>query len=105
MINDPIIHRYLDWKQEETERAATAIGVPEKDFKKYVQALYETLIEEAKKSLVFLQESLAQLTKLRDKYPCDLELGQIIWDNIDITNKCIQQEIMEISLYRKEIEQ
>lgn len=80
----------------------TAFEMPEKFEQEYVQRYLRTMLDESRKSIAFLQESLTVLSNLRDKYPNDLELGQLIWDNIQPTHDCIRQEMWTINEIRQE---
>lgn len=66
-----------------------------------LKGYHRGMTEEAQKSLRLLQQGIVQLTRLRDKHPDDLELGQLIWDNIATTTACIQQELRILADHRR----
>lgn len=102
-MTDEIMKRHEQWQKEREEAVVSAFEEPEKFDQEYVRNLYEMLIEGSKRSIRFMQEDMTHLIRLREKYPNDLEIGELIWNNIQLTSECILMEAENINEYRKTI--
>lgn len=96
-----LIERNKQFLAEQFDSAVSAFNEPEKFEKEWVRNLYQTLISECRKSIQFYQEQLVHLSRMRDKHLSDLETGELIWNNINLINEIIKDEMQSIAEYRE----
>lgn len=90
-----IEERYEQLREQAVE---SAFLLPEKFNQEYLKGYRDTMLSHARKSMVFLQESLSMLMAMRDRLkPRDLETGELLFENIKLTQECIKQEMQNIS--------
>jgi hypothetical protein len=67
----------------------------------WLKTLYNSFITLAKDSIKLSQEEINALTRMRDKYPNDLETRELIWNNINILGDIIKIEKENITQYEE----
>jgi len=99
-MND-ILQRYEELAEQAVE---SAFLQPEKFDREYLKRYRDELLSEARRSIRFLQESLSMLSVMRDRIPFgDLEAGELIHENIKLTQECIRAEIGHMAELREGI--
>ena len=99
-MND-ILQRYEEQREQAVE---SAFLQPEKFDREYLKRYRDELLTEARRSIRFLQESLSMLSAMRDRIPFgDLETGELIHENIKLTQECIHAEMGHMAELREGI--
>mgnify|MGYP001381475351 CR=1 FL=1 len=92
------------YEEQKDQSLDSAFLLPERFNQEYLNAYRETMLSHARKSITFLQESLSMLIAMRDRLPYgDLEAGELLFENIKLTQDCIKQEMKNISAIRGEV--
>ena len=99
-MND-ILKRYEEMAEQAVE---SAFLQPEKFDREYLKRYRDELLTEARRSIRFLQESLSMLSVMRDRIPFgDLEAGELVHENIKLTQECIRAEMGHMAELREGI--
>ena len=96
-----LIDRNQEYLREQVDKAiAKAEATPDTTIKD----LYGQFIKMAQKSIRLHQEMLALDGKLRDRTnQADLETLELLWNNMNLSQDIIRQEMENIAVYREEV--